>query len=98
MNIYIPIEWVFEIPHWGWLLIGYGVVWTVAFFLPRRFWKWAAEREARGDPGPSPLGLAVITILMWWLVIPLAVLLWLVIRLWLIVHPEEPNIPYKPKD
>jgi len=43
MNIYIPIEWVFEIPHWGWPLIGYGVVWTVMFFLPRRFWKWAAE-------------------------------------------------------
>lgn len=97
MNIYIPIEWVLEIPHWGWPLIGYGIVWTVAFFLPRRVWEWAAERN---DDAPA-LGFLVATIIAWWITIPFAALAlccWLVFRLWLIVHPEEPHIPYKPKD
>lgn len=101
MNIYMLIGWVTEIPHWGWLLIGYGIVWTVMFFLPRRFWKRAVERHVGVGPYPSLLELLVATIFLWWMTIPFAalgIICWLVFRLWLIVHPEEPNIPYKPKD
>lgn len=98
MNIYIPIEWAFKIPCWGWMLIGYGVVWTIAFFLPRRSWKWVREFE---EPTDGAAGILILfALLLWWVAIPFVALCWVVwlfYRLWLIVHREEPHVPYKPR-
>lgn len=80
------------------MLIGYGVVWTVAFFLPRRFWEWVQELDKDTDGGTRVL--LAFALLLWWIVIPFVALccvVWLFYRLWLIVHREEPHVPYKPK-